>query len=105
MHDDPLYDDDLLDSSPPQDAEGDLESYLNAPKSRADEILDELMPEGFEWRRVVITYPRVALAASLVGGFFIGRTQGLGLLAGISGFFVGEVTRNVQGFVDDLTGS
>ena len=71
--------------------------------SRADEIVDQLMPEGFEWRRLTQSYPRTAMAIAFTGGLVLGRTHGGGLLAALTGFVVGEVSRNVQGFVEDLS--
>lgn len=72
------------------------------PMTRADEIVDQLMPEGFEWRRLVCSYPRAAMALALAGGFVVGRAQGAGMLAGLSGFVLSEVSRNVQEFVEDF---
>ncbi|MEM8995349.1 MAG: hypothetical protein AAGF23_11215 [Acidobacteriota bacterium] len=104
MHDDPLYEDDLFDH-----AEGAGDAAADADprgfaSTRADQWVDDLMPDGFDWRHVVQTYPRASLAAAAVGGLVIGRAHGAGLLAGLSGFFVGEVTRNLQNIVEDLTG-
>ena len=72
------------------------------PRSRADEIVDQLMPDGFEWRRLVCSYPRTAMLVAMAGGFVVGRAQGAGMLAGLSGFVLGEVSRNVQEFVEDF---
>lgn len=72
------------------------------PLTRADEIVDQLMPEGFEWRRLVCSYPRTAMLVAMAGGFVVGRAQGAGMLAGLSGFVLGEVSRNVQEFVEDF---
>ena len=90
-----LYEDDSDDGST-------SDGYEATPMTRADEIVDQLLPEGFEWRRLVCTYPKTAMAISLVGGFMVGRTHGIGLLAGLSGFALGEVSRNVQEFVEDF---
>ena len=94
-----------------EDEDGDDSSYAassstddfeEAPLTRADEIVDQLMPEGFEWRRLVCSYPKTAMAISVAAGFLVGRTHGMGLLAGLSGFVLGEVSRNVQEFVEDF---
>ena len=68
----------------------------------AEKLVDDLMPEDIEWRRLVETYPKTAMAAAVAGGIALGRTHGLGLLVTISGFVVGELTRNVQGLMDDF---
>lgn len=102
MQDDPLYEDDLFDHTADSGANDDAPG--EAPYSRADEWVDELMPDGFDWRHVVTTYPRASLVAAAVGGVVIGRVHGAALLAGLSGFFIGEVTRNLKNVVEDLTG-
>ena len=73
--------------------------------TRADELVDQLVPEDLDWKHLVTTYPRAAVTAAFVGGVVLGRTQGLAIAAALSGYVVGEVTRNVQGLVDDLMGS
>lgn len=92
MYDDPdASDNDTLDTAP--------------TRSRADELVDQIVPDELDWKYLVTTYPRAAVAAAFVGGVVLGRTQGLSLAAALSGYVVGEVTRNVQGLVDDWTGS
>ncbi len=76
--------------------------FDDLPMTRADEIVDQLLPEGFEWRRLVCSYPKTAMAISVAGGFVLGRTHGVGMLAGLTGFALGEVSRNVQEFVEDF---
>ena len=34
----------------------------------ADQLIDELMPEELDWRRVVTSYPVASLAVAAVGG-------------------------------------
>lgn len=89
MYDDETYQDTAADELPPM--------------SRSDEIVDQLLPDGFEWRRLVLSYPRAALLLAVAGGFMVGRTQGTGLLSGLSGFVMGEVTRNAQEFMSDFS--
>ena len=104
MQDDPLYEDDLFDHQEASNDTGDADGVDEAPFSRADQWVDELMPDGFDWRHVVTTYPRTSMVAVALGGVVIGRAHGAGLLAGLSGFFIGEVTRNLKDVVEDLTG-
>ncbi|MEM1177457.1 MAG: hypothetical protein AAGM22_03875 [Acidobacteriota bacterium] len=105
MHDDPLYDDDLFDHADGADgaAATDEPVTRSFASTRADQWVDELMPDGFDWRHVVETYPRASLAAAALGGLVIGRAHGAGLLTGLSGYFVGEVTRNLKDIVEDIT--
>ena len=62
----------------------------------AYDLVDELMPEGFEWERLVRQYPIPALILAALGGFFLGRQRGPEILAALSGFAAGEVSRNVN---------
>lgn len=61
----------------------------------ADQIVDELLPENLEWRRLVRRYPKATLSLIAAGGFMIGRTQGAGLLGGLSAFVMREVSENI----------
>lgn len=71
-------------------------------ESAADRFVDDLMPEGVEWRRLVTTYPKSALAVAAAGGFLLGRRRGSALLAAASGFVVHEVGRNVETFLAEM---
>ena len=57
-----------------------------------------------EWRRLAGSYPRATLAVAAAGGFWIGRRHGRELLRAASDFLSREMTRNVQGIFDGLTG-
>ena len=96
---DGLYDDEEHEDAPSSSFAGGVD---DPPMTRADEIVGQLLPEGFEWRRLVCSYPKTAMAVSVVGGFVLGRAHGAGMLAGLTGFVLGEVSRNVQEFVEDF---
>jgi len=59
-------------------------------------VVDELMPEGFDWEQLVRDYPIPALLLAGIGGFFLGRQRGPQILAALSGFAAAEVSRNVN---------
>ena len=67
--------------------------------SLADDVLDDLMPEGFEWREMVSSYPMPALAISTVCGFFLGRKHGAAILDALTSFASSEVDRNISSFL------
>jgi hypothetical protein len=65
-------------------------------ESIVDELIDDLVPEGLDWERLVVTYPIPALLIAAVGGFFLGRRHGREILAAASSFAAAEVSRNVS---------
>jgi hypothetical protein len=68
--------------------------------SKAEEIvqdlLDELLPEGVDWRDLVRAWPLPTLAAAAVGGFLVGRNHGPAILGAVAGFASAEVAKNVS---------
>lgn len=84
--------------------ENDLQQEKTASRSRsftADDIVAELMPAGFDWQRLVRTYPVPALALAAATGFVLGRGHGTGLMSALGAFAVGEVTKNIHSFLGD----
>lgn len=64
--------------------------------SIVDEIIDEIVPEGLDWERLVRTYPLPALALAALGGFFLGFRHGPEILQAASSFAAAEVSKNVS---------
>jgi hypothetical protein len=64
--------------------------------STVDGLLDEILPEGLEWERLVRTYPIPAVLLAAIGGFFIGRRHGQAIVAAVSSFAAAEVSKNVS---------
>jgi len=62
----------------------------------ADEIVDELLPSGFDWRKMVCSYPIPALTVAAIGGFVIGCKHGPRVVAALSTFAEREVTKNIN---------
>lgn len=67
--------------------------------SFAEDIIDELLPEDFDWRKQVRTYPLPALAVAAVGGFLIGRAHGLTVARGLAGFATARVADNFAALI------
>ena len=67
----------------------------------ADEFLDELLPERLEWRRLVVTYPKITLLLAGVAGFLVARKRGPAILDAVSTRALREVTEGVEAFVGE----
>jgi hypothetical protein len=65
-------------------------------RSTADDLLDELLPEGLDWQRLVRAYPIPAVLLAALGGFLLGRSHGPAIASAVSGFAAAEVAKNVS---------
>lgn len=66
----------------------------------ADELLDDLLPEDFDWRDKVRHYPRVALLVAAGIGVALGRSHGSLLTSAVSRFTVDRVAHNISDVLD-----
>jgi hypothetical protein len=66
----------------------------------AEALIDELVPEGLDWERLVRSYPIPALVLAAVGGFLLGRSRGPQVIAALSGFASAEIGKSVSQFLD-----
>lgn len=71
------------------------------PESAAHDVVDEVMPEDFEWERLVRRYPVPALLLAGVGGFWLGRSRGRAILAAVAAFAAEQVSEEVNEFLGD----
>ena len=62
----------------------------------ADQLVDDLLPDEVDWRRLVVEYPIASLAAAGVGGYFLGRVRGGAIVAALAAFASETVSRNVN---------
>jgi len=67
----------------------------------ADDLVDELMPAGFDWERLVRAYPIPALILAALGGFLLGRQRGPLVVAALSSFAASQVTQGVNGLLGE----
>jgi hypothetical protein len=65
-------------------------------RSMVDEVLDELLPEGFDWERLVRTYPVPALLAAAAGGFLLAHSRGPAIIGGLSALAAAQVADAVK---------
>lgn len=75
-------------------------SELQEPESIVEELIDEIVPEGVDWQRLVMRYPIASLLVAAAGGFFLGRRHGPEVVGALSTFAAGEVSRNVGQLFD-----
>ena len=73
-----------------------MTTEIQERESMIDELIDEIVPDGFDWERLVVNYPIPALLLAALGGFLVGRRHGTDIIAAISGFAAAEVSRNVE---------
>ena len=58
-----------------------------------EEVIDDLLPERLDWRRLVRDYPVPALLVAAAGGYFLGRRHGRSVLAAIPALAMSQVSR------------
>jgi hypothetical protein len=75
-------------------------SELQERESIVEELIDEIVPEGVDWQRLVVRYPIASLLVAAAGGFFLGRRHGPEVVGALSTFAAGEVSRNVGQLFD-----
>lgn len=67
-----------------------------ASEDTAHDVVDEVLPEEFEWERLVRTYPVPALVLAALGGFVLARARGQAVLAALGAFAADRVTDEVH---------
>ena len=74
------------------------DSAIRAPSgpSLADELIDQLIPDRVDWRRLVRDHPWPAVGLAAIGGYFLGRTRGRAVIAALSAFAAGAVADGVN---------
>lgn len=67
-----------------------------AHRGAAERVIDEVMPEGVEWERLVRAYPLPALTAAAAAGCWLGLRHGRALLAALGAFASRQAARGVR---------
>jgi len=65
-------------------------------RGAADRVIDEVMPEGVEWERLVRAYPVPALALAAAAGFWLGVRHGTALVAAGGAFASRQASRGLR---------
>ncbi|MDX1998555.1 MAG: hypothetical protein SF066_12630 [Thermoanaerobaculia bacterium] len=63
-------------------------------------LLDEVVPEEFEWERVVINHPIASVLAVALGGYLLGRSRGSMILGSLGGLLADSLTDRVSNLVE-----
>lgn len=67
----------------------------------ADQLVDDLLPDDLNWRRLLADYPLASLAAAGVGGYLLGRTRGGAMVAALAAFASNTLSRNVNSLLGE----
>lgn len=86
----------------PATLRGAAQAPVGAPEagSFADELVDDLLPDEFDWRRVVRRYPIPALAVAALGGYLLARSRGPELLAALGDAASDQVAERLGAFAE-----
>jgi hypothetical protein len=67
-----------------------------AHRGAAERVIDEVMPEGVDWERLVRAYPLSALAAAAAAGVWLGYRHGRALVAALGAFASRQAAHGVR---------
>lgn len=65
-------------------------------RGAADRLVDEVMPEGVEWERLVRSYPIPSLVLAAAAGCWLGLRHGSALVAAGSAYASRQAARGVR---------
>jgi len=85
----------------PQDETFELDDLDEAEEGQpqrlnADFLLDKVIPDEIDWRDLVRRHPFVTVGAAATVGFFLGRSKGAAIVAGISAGLTTAVMRQLS---------
>jgi hypothetical protein len=83
------------------EAEDRAQEISSGSSAFADQLVDDLLPDEIDWRRLVTQYPVASLAAAGVGGYLLGRVRGGPIVAALAGFASETVSRNVNSLLGE----
>jgi hypothetical protein len=73
-----------------------------APRSVADELIDDLLPPELDWRALVRRHPIPALLVAAAGGYLLARARGPKLVDALTQLAALEVGSRVTARIADL---
>lgn len=67
----------------------------------ADRVMDDLVPDDYDWRGIVRSYPIPALLVAGFAGYVLGRRRGAEILESLTDFAADQLVRNVNETLGD----
>lgn len=80
---------------------GRVASAVTPDEEKAHEVVDEVMPEEFEWERLVRDYPVPSLVLAVVGGFWLGRSRGRVISGAVAAWAASRLVEQVNELLGD----
>ncbi len=71
------------------------------PDEDPDDELEPLALPALDWRRAMQRHPLPVLGLAALGGFFLGRRYGWGLLEDVSAFAADRLLQELEGAFED----
>jgi hypothetical protein len=62
----------------------------------AGHLLDEVIPGGVDWRRLVADYPVPVLAVAALGGYFLGRHRGRTVVGAVTALAANHLAKSFR---------
>lgn len=67
---------------------------------RADSLVEELLPEEFDWQRWVRKYPIPMLSLAALAGYLLGRSRGQEIVEVVTARAADTFSENVHHLID-----
>ena len=78
-----------------------MTSETPATQPFADQLVDELVPDELDWRRLLVSYPLASLAVAAAGGYLLGRSRGASMVGALGAFATQTVSKNVNALLGE----
>ena len=65
-------------------------------EEKAHDVIDQVMPEQFEWERLVRDYPVPAVLLAVAGGFWLGQSRGRAIAGAVAAWAAGQLVEHVN---------
>ena len=73
---------------------GDVPAPRYAGEGLAGDLLDEVIPGGIDWRRLVTDHPLPVLLVAAAGGYLLGRHRGKAVIGAVTALAANRVARS-----------